>query len=518
MDKKIKILHLEDSLKDFELMHSIIESGEIEHEYFLTDNEKDFVNLLETENIVVILADYKMPDYNGNEALKFAKEKYSFIPFIFVSGTIGEDVAINAMLNGATDYVLKNKLERLVPAIKRALKERENNNMKIEAEEALRASEEKYKAIYQYSNDAIMLLDRNGFFDYNPQTLKLFKINSIKEFKKLSPFELSPPVQSDGRNSLEASEEHIRIAYRDGYNRFDWIHRRTNGEEFNADVLLSAFDYCGERVLQATVRDITESKNAADKITSERRMLRTLIDNLPDVIYVKDIDCRKVIANKADVHNLGFKKEAEVLGKSDIELFEGQTGLCGYDDDKNVINSGKAIVEREEDFIDKNGVRHWLLTSKIPLQNEDGIITGLVGISHDITKRKMTEAELLQSYIFSETLIKTIPFGMDIVDETGTVLFQSESFKEIFGKSAIGNKCWKLYRDDKKQCSDCPLFKGITIGETETYESHGVLGSRKFEISHTGMLYEGKKAMLEIFQDITERKEKEQELIKAKAG
>ena len=325
MDKKIKILHLEDSLKDFELMHSIIESGEIEHEYFLTDNEKDFVNLLETENIDVILADYKMPDYNGNEALKFAKEKYSFIPFIFVSGTIGEDVAINAMLNGATDYVLKNKLERLVPAIKRALKERENNNMKIEAEEALRASEEKYKAIYQYSNDAIMLLDRNGFFDYNPQTLKLFKINSIKEFKKLSPFELSPPVQSDGRNSLEASEEHIRIAYRDGYNRFDWIHRRTNGEEFNADVLLSAFDYCGERVLQATVRDITESKNAADKITSERRMLRTLIDNLPDVIYVKDIDCRKVIANKADVHNLGFKKEAEVLGKSDIELFEGQT-------------------------------------------------------------------------------------------------------------------------------------------------------------------------------------------------
>jgi len=516
MDKKIKILHLEDSLKDFELMHSIIESGEIEHEYFLTDNEKDFVNLLETENIDVILADYKMPDYNGNEALKFAKEKYSFIPFIFVSGTIGEDVAINAMLNGATDYVLKNKLERLVPAIKRALKERENNNMKIEAEEALRASEEKDKAIYQYSNDAIMLLDRNGFFDYNPQTLKLFKINSIKEFKKLSPFELSPPVQSDGRNSLEASEEHIRIAYRDGYNRFDWIHRRTNGEEFNADVLLSAFDYCGERVLQATVRDITESKNAADKITSERRMLRTLIDNLPDVIYVKDIDCRKVIANKADVHNLGFKKEAEVLGKSDIELFEGQTGLCGYDDDKNVINSGKAIVEREEDFIDKNGVRHWLLTSKIPLQNEDGIITGLVGISHDITKRKMTEAELLQSYIFSETLIKTIPFGMDIVDETGTVLFQSESFKEIFGKSAIGNKCWKLYRDDKKQCSDCPLFKGITIGETETYESHGVLGSRKFEISHTGMLYEGKKAMLEIFQDITERKEKEQELIKAK--
>jgi hypothetical protein len=642
MREKIKILHLEDSVKDFELMHSIIESGEIEHEYFLTDNEKDFVNLLETENIDVILADYNLPDYNGNEALKFVKEKYSFIPFIFVSGTIGEDVAISAMLNGATDYVLKNKLERLIPAIKRALKERENNNIKIEAEEALRASEEKFKAIYQYSNDAIMLLDRNGFFDCNPQTLKLFKINSKEEFKKLSPIDLSPPVQSDGTNSNEASEENIRIAYRDGFNRFNWIHRRANGEDFIADVLLSAFDYCGERALQVTVRDITERKiaeeaiensdkqyrllfnemlsgfalheiicdqsgkptdyrflsvnktfekmtglnasnilgktvlevllgveyswierygkvaltgepihfenfaaalgkhyevsaycpgpgkfatlinditerkNAEDAITSERRMLRTLIDNLPDVIYVKDIDCRKIIANKADVLNLGFEKEAAVLGKTDIELFQGQTGLRGYNDDKNVINLGKAIIEREEDFVNKNGVRRWLLTSKLPLQNKDGIITGLVGIGHDITNRKIAEAELLQSYVFSETLLKTIPFGMDIVDETGTVLFQSESFKEIFGKSAIGNKCWELYRDDKKQCSDCPLLKGITIGETETYESNGVLGSRIFEISYTGMQYEGKKAMLEIFQDITERKGYEASLIRAK--
>ena len=105
---------------------------------------------------------------------------------------------------------------------------------------------------------------------------------------------------------------------------------------------------------------------------------------------------------------------------------------------------------------------------------------------------------------------------MDIVDETGTILFQSDNFKEIFGESAIGKKCWDLYRDDKKQCSECPLIKGITIGETGSYESHGVLGNRIFDISHTGMLYKGKKAMLEIFQDITERKKKEAELIKAK--
>jgi CheY-like chemotaxis protein len=77
MNKKIGILHLEDSLKDSELIHFLIESGEIGHEYFLAENEKDFLNFLETENIDIILSDYSLPDYNGNEALKVAREKYS---------------------------------------------------------------------------------------------------------------------------------------------------------------------------------------------------------------------------------------------------------------------------------------------------------------------------------------------------------------------------------------------------------------------------------------------------------
>jgi signal transduction histidine kinase len=125
MGKKIKILHLEDSLNDSELIRSLIDSGEICNDYFLADNEKDFLKILETENIDIILSDYSLPDYNGNEALKVTREKYSQIPFIFVSGAMGEDAAINAMVNGATDYVLKNKLERLVPAINRAMREHE---------------------------------------------------------------------------------------------------------------------------------------------------------------------------------------------------------------------------------------------------------------------------------------------------------------------------------------------------------------------------------------------------------
>jgi signal transduction histidine kinase len=115
----------------------MIESGGIVHDYFLADNEKDYLNVLENENIDIILSDFSLPDYDGNEALKFARDKYPNIPFIFISGTIGEDSAIQAMLSGATDYVLKNKLERVVPAIKRALHEYEIESKRKQAEELL---------------------------------------------------------------------------------------------------------------------------------------------------------------------------------------------------------------------------------------------------------------------------------------------------------------------------------------------------------------------------------------------
>jgi signal transduction histidine kinase/CheY-like chemotaxis protein len=123
MNRAIRILHLEDSEKDSELILSVIEGGEISFEYFLTDTESAYIKKLEEGIIDIILSDFSLPDYDGYEALRFAKEHYPTLPFIFVSGKIEEDAAIKAMVNGATDYVFKNKLERLVPAINRALRE-----------------------------------------------------------------------------------------------------------------------------------------------------------------------------------------------------------------------------------------------------------------------------------------------------------------------------------------------------------------------------------------------------------
>ncbi len=120
----------------------MIEGGKITHRYFLTDNEKDFMRILESEKIDIILSDFSLPDYSGLQALNYAKEKYPHLPFIFLTGTMGEDIAIKAMVNGATDYVFKCKLERLVPAILRALNEQDLRNKRNLSEIALRESRE----------------------------------------------------------------------------------------------------------------------------------------------------------------------------------------------------------------------------------------------------------------------------------------------------------------------------------------------------------------------------------------
>ena len=174
MEKKIEILHLEDSENDSELIHSIIENAGIAHKYYLTDNEEDFANILEQENVDLILSDYSLPDYGGNEALMVAREKYPHLPFIFVTGTMGEDVAIDAMLNGATDYVLKNRLERLVPAIKRAMQEQNSTRERAIAEKALIENEKKCRNYIDCAPDIVFIIDNTGrFIDINPTACRI---------------------------------------------------------------------------------------------------------------------------------------------------------------------------------------------------------------------------------------------------------------------------------------------------------------------------------------------------------
>jgi PAS domain S-box-containing protein len=177
-------------------------------------------------------------------------------------------------------------------------------------------------------------------------------------------------------------ESYFRMLHSNG----KWIWIWSRGRVFNYD---GAYP-----VIIGTHVDITPHKKAEKAIQREHILLRTLIDNLPDTIYVKDLEGKKVIANKADVACIGYHSEDEVIGKTDLDLFKSDIGQRGYEDDMRILHSGEPIINQEEYFIDPTGARRWLQTTKIPVKDQEGRITRLLGIGHDITVRKKSDETL----------------------------------------------------------------------------------------------------------------------------
>jgi len=154
-------------------------------------------------------------------------------------------------------------------------------------------------------------------------------------------------------------------------------------------------------------RDITKQKQMEETLNNERIILRTIIDNLPDAIYAKDIEFKKTLANKADLANMGCVDESEALGKTDFEFFSKESSLIAYNDDKTVLENGKSVIDREEILIDKNGRKKWILTTKIPLIDQYGNTSGIVGVGRNITKRKKNELIREALYEISESVLTT---------------------------------------------------------------------------------------------------------------
>src|SRR5690606_91347 len=144
--------------------------------------------------------------------------------------------------------------------------------------------------------------------------------------------------------------------------------------------------------LRGIVKDITESKITEIELRNSNNLFRTLIQNMPDAMYMKDIEARKIIANEEDIRNCGLEHEEQVLGKTDFDIYPVEVAQKFYEDDMKVLKKGLHIMNREEEL--PGSPRKWILTSKIPLKDENGNISGLVGVGHDITHRKKMIEEL----------------------------------------------------------------------------------------------------------------------------
>lgn len=164
---KIRILHLEDSFPDACLIEMRLQEGGLDCEIHLVRCKEEFEAALEEGMFDLILCDYRVPGYVGLAALHLAEQKIPDIPVIVISGLLGEDAAVECLREGhAMDYLLKDRLERLVPAVRRALAGAEERRKRLNAESALLASERNYRLLFETLREGIWTIDRHGFITF----------------------------------------------------------------------------------------------------------------------------------------------------------------------------------------------------------------------------------------------------------------------------------------------------------------------------------------------------------------
>ena len=271
-----------------------------------------------------------------------------------------------------------------------------------------------------------------------------------------------------------------------------------------------------------TYQDITKLKQAEEELRYERNLLRTVIDNLPDGIYVKDLNCRKTLANKADVHHMGLQSESEALGKDDYEAFPKELAKGFIADDRLVIQTGQPVFNREEYLIDKDGQKHYLLTSKLPFRDEENRIIGLIGIGRDITERKRAEESLQLERNLLRTLIDNLPDMIFFKDVEGRYILDNQSHLRSMGmkhqEDIIGKRSSdfnppelaKLYMDDEMQV----IQSKKEMLDKEELAIHQDTGEQRWHLTSKVPLIDshGKvTGVVGIARDITEHKRAEAE-------
>jgi PAS domain S-box-containing protein len=311
--------------------------------------------------------------------LMSGKEERAQVADTAVAGVL--DVSTTPLLDDKGKLIGSVHVARDISATKRA-------------EEALRQSEEKYRSLFENSRDAIMILEPPSwsFTSGNPSTLAMFRANDLEHFTACGPGDLSPDLQPDGSASAPAAMQMIGRAMAEGSVEFEWQHRRLDGQEFPATVLLTRMGHAGKPFLQATVRDITEVKQAERALKANSAFLNTILNAIPVPIYYKNTDGRYLGTNKAfqeffggtreellnkTVYDIADKPQADIYRTKDLELFQSP-GLQVYD---GQITDGRGVV-------------HDVVFHKATFTGADGNVQGLIGAILDVTDRKRAEAEL----------------------------------------------------------------------------------------------------------------------------
>jgi len=326
MKEPLRVLTVEDSEDDTLLLMLELQRAGFNPTCERVDSAASMASALEKHPWDVVISDHSMPGFGSLDALKLLKEKQPDVPFIVVSGTIGEDFAVSAMKAGASDYVMKGRLTRLVPSIERELREADNRRTRRRVEEALKQAQPVLAylaAIVESSDDAIIGQKLDGtILSWNGGAERMYGY-SAEEIKGCSILVLIPPYRPE-----ELPQIYERIKQGERVERYETIRIRKDGSPIDVSLTLSPIKDEAGRVIgvSAIERDITKRKREENE---RLRLIQELTDALAKIKTLKGLlpicaSCKKI----RDDRGYWQKVESYISGHTDAEFTHGICPDC----------------------------------------------------------------------------------------------------------------------------------------------------------------------------------------------
>jgi diguanylate cyclase (GGDEF)-like protein/PAS domain S-box-containing protein len=386
----LSVLIVEDSESDAQLILRLLKKAGYEVVFERVETAEQMLSALEKQAWDIVISDYSLPQFNGRAALELLKEKQPDIPFIVVSGVIGEESAVAMMKAGAHDYLLKDNLARLAPAVKRELEQAAIREERTLAERSLRESEEKYRMLVEQASDGIFLADPEGrYVEVNSAGCKLSGYTR-EEILQLRMQDIVRVLPDNPLHFKELLKGKTLITEREMI--------RKDGAVICVEISARQLP---DGNLQGIVRDITERKRAEEKL----RQLSSAVEHSPSAIMITDVNGCIEYVNPKFTTLTGYTFES-VYGKNPRILKSDGTPHELYVELWQTIRSGK---EWRGEFLNrkKNGELYWEYASISAITDSTGSITHFVAVNEDITARKEAEEKILQLNAELELLAMT---------------------------------------------------------------------------------------------------------------
>ncbi|MFA6970997.1 MAG: PAS domain S-box protein, partial [Gallionella sp.] len=397
MNKELRVLMLEDTPTDAELAGHELRKAGIAFTSLRVETREAFIHALEEFRPDIILSDYKLPDFNGIAALEIVKRDHPEVPVVMVTGALPDIEAVEMIHAGAKDYVLKDRLARLAPAVQRALSTVQSNRARQAAEQALQESKARYKRIaegltdYQYT----VRID-NGYAVKTTQSPACVTVTGYTA----EEFSANPGlwIQMVASEDREFVLEHVKqiLAGNDVPPMEHRIIRKNGDIRWVSDTTILFKDASGKLLsYDGVIKDITERKRAELMLRASESQLAVIYANVSDIIFVISVEPNDQF-RFAMVNGSFFKtthlSEEQVIGRLVKEVIPEPGLALALEKYKEAIKEGRA-VHWEETSVYPAG-RKVGDVSVVPVFDANGNCTQLIGTVHDLTERKQAEEEL----------------------------------------------------------------------------------------------------------------------------